>query len=114
LNFCSSDHANAAKRPKLKLCYTIISDIASHDAPVATFSIYPNPAHGVITLSLQSSVTGENLQVNILNLQGQTVYHGVVLPGEHNIDVSHLSSGLYICHVRSQSGAGSAQKLVIR
>jgi hypothetical protein len=52
-------------------------------------SIYPNPANNVVTVN-----ANQNTIVSILNLQGKVLDQIAVSKGQQ-IDVSHLSSGVY-------------------
>ena len=58
--------------------------------------LYPNPANNSINIKLTSSLTGQNLQIEIYTMQGQLVIRKLA-EGIHNynLDVSMLAQGLY-------------------
>lgn len=82
------------------------------DEPKETYAIYPNPSSGELRVVL----TGEeikNKEMEILNPGGQVVKR-VRLANEINtIDVSGLSSGLYLVRIADQEKNHKVRKLVI-
>ena len=59
-----------------------------------TFSVYPNPAKGFITIETEE----ENAVYEIVNIMGQTVFSGS-LNGAKQVNVSGLSDGMYFIKV---------------
>lgn len=73
---------------------------------VLNLRIYPNPANtdkGDINITFNQSVlrNAEPIRVQIFNIRGQLVYEDTVLTARsesnHNINISKLPSGIYIC-----------------
>jgi len=62
-----------------------------------TVVLYPNPNHGLFYISINSE-TPEELTIQVMNSQGQTVYirkgYGLSLRQEP-VDVQHLPRGMY-------------------
>lgn len=57
--------------------------------------IFPNPTKGKIT------VKADDIEkIEVLNLQGKEIYFGT----EKEIDLGHLSKGIYIIKVTTQKG----------
>jgi hypothetical protein len=80
-------------------------------APAAhAFSIFPNPASGVVTLSLPANY--ENASVQIVNALGKTV--GLTAAKNHTIDVSTLAAGVYSVIVFSEADVLGTSRLVIK
>ncbi|HEU4496382.1 MAG TPA: T9SS type A sorting domain-containing protein [Flavobacterium sp.] len=76
-----------------------------------TFSAYPNPSKGLVTISSDSDM---NLQsVNVTDLNGRTV-KSVKLDGSSSaqVNISDLSSGVYMMNISSDQG--SATKKIIK
>jgi len=72
-------------------------------------SLSPNPATSTVTI-----VSNENvLQVNVLNLNGQSVLENYNQSSSFNIDVSDLPSGLYVVQIQTRSGS-MIEKLSVR
>ena len=63
------------------------------DKPILDINIYPNPLSN--HLNIDNNFTS-NLDIQLVNILGQTVFKGLCHQGKHTIDVSHLSNGLYI------------------
>jgi len=74
------------------------------DFKLIQFSIYPNPSESVISIVSDSNIE----QVNIYSLQGILIKNVSEI---NDIDISHLSSGLYFIEVLSEKGK-SVQKFI--
>ena len=72
--------------------YGDFEGIDQHEAPENDMmAVYPNPAQGEMTLSLEGLRRYE-----IIDMNGQTVMQGAANGNRHTIDVSNLASGLYL------------------
>lgn len=80
-------------------------------ADLISFSLYPNPATDLIRVELLHS---EQLYWTIFSMDGRQVLEGAFAPGEnnHQISLSSLSSGMYVFHLRADSGRSSSQILM--
>ncbi|MFI1770866.1 T9SS type A sorting domain-containing protein [Thalassobellus citreus] len=67
---------------------------------VSSFSITPNPANNLVTLSF-GKVNANNISVNIYNIQGKQILKAskTLQNKSVTLDVSHLKSGLYFLKV---------------
>ena len=78
--------------------------------------IYPNPATSTINVRLDN-VSGSDMKLNILNINGQSVYEarGLNLTENHEIQipVNNIASGLYQL-VLSTASQSYSEKLVVR
>lgn len=68
------------------------------------FKIFPNPAHDMITLEMNADDT-----VRIFNMNGSKVLEKKLAAGRHEINVNHLSQGVYTVQVN-----GKSERLVIK
>jgi hypothetical protein len=78
----------------------------------SSFSIYPNPATGNVTI--EHSLTQDNIRVSVYNVQGQNVLQHLEpssASGKFDMDVSALPPGIYIVQI-SAGGATAVKKLV--
>ena len=78
-----------------------------------TFTVYPNPANGVLTVSVRlpqcdSPTTGQT-EYQIFNLMGQTLLQGRISAETQQIDISTLPAGMYFISVGKQT-----EKFVVR
>jgi hypothetical protein len=79
------------------------------------FSIYPNPAHDNITVSIYANEpTGFMMQLK--DVSGRTVFSQSSTGAEglnlFNLDLSHLSKGVYMLDVKSTSNSWKSKVLV--
>ena len=82
----------------------------SPSAGLGTFTIYPNPANGVLTIQ-HSSLTTSNAShfsihhsaFRITNLMGQTVLSGNINAETQQIDIANLPTGMYFINVGEQT-----------
>jgi hypothetical protein len=86
-----------------------ISEIVS--APILSdnksFSVYPNPSTGIITIT---ALNGDARNYEVFNLQGTLVKMGTVDSGQTTIDLSELEDGMYFI----RSGADSGKILLMK
>lgn len=76
-----------------------------------SYALYPVPASDRITMEWNED---EKATLMVYNLQGQMVWTGTVdgNSGKNNIDVSQLSSGIYVMHIQT-SNIFQTQRFVI-
>ncbi len=70
-------------------------------------NVYPNPFNDLLNIELTGNVNIKTISVQ--NMQGQTVYKSDYFP---QINVSKLSSGLYLLHIEYNQGNTAVFKLV--
>lgn len=83
---------------------------------VNILSVYPNPANNNATVAFEV-VKGGNVEVNLVNLLGQTVKsfeYGKVTNGKYELkmDLNNVNAGVYMVNVKV-AGSETTQKLVI-
>ena len=74
----------------------------SPSAGLGTFTIYPNPANGVLTIQ-HSSFSIHHSAFRITNLMGQTVLSGNINAETQQIDIANLPTGMYFINVGEQT-----------
>ena len=77
-----------------------------------SFSVYPNPASEVVTLTMNKAFN-EKVIMNIYNATGMLIKTETLLQNQQQINMGDLSNGLYIIEIRAKSWAGK-QKLLIQ
>ena len=76
--------------------------------------VYPNPANDKITIQYS---TQDDVTIEILDLQGKTVYSSIQASGFNqkiNLDISKLSNGLYTILVKDTTSQGVRKLSVVR
>lgn len=80
-----------------------------------SFSFYPNPSTGLISLSTENSQTGKNIKVEVFDIHGNQVYTGA--GDDHvslgTIDLSGQPKGMYFIRVNDEKGIRS-KKLILQ
>lgn len=72
------------------------------------FSIYPNPTNNVLNLSVKNCLVIN--QINVVDLNGRTVKTiNNVLNSETEINVSDLTSGVYMLNVKTNEGVATSK-----
>lgn len=62
--------------------------------------LYPNPSGGDLKLALPDHLNARGYQVQILDLQGRTVYKGLFDQKEVTINTSNMKAGIYMAIVK--------------
>jgi len=91
-----------------------VQDIWQNDLSISEFnqpiniSLYPNP----VTSNTFQITTTTNLDINIYNVLGKLVLAHKITPNDDDVDVSNLSSGIYLVKIKSKNQ--SVTKKLIR
>lgn len=75
-------------------------------------NIYPNPADGVLHISLQG-VSTYTYQVSMTNVVGQIVYKGTLKSQDNKIAVGSLPEGMYIVRIQDNGGNVTERKVIV-
>ncbi|MCX6208280.1 MAG: T9SS type A sorting domain-containing protein, partial [Bacteroidetes bacterium] len=84
------------------------SVIGDKDAIVST--LYPNPAHSTINLTVKTLVGSGSIVVT--DLYGKTVKQQALSMGTNTINISSLAKGMYLVSVITETGK-QTQKVVV-
>ncbi len=76
-----------------------------------SLALYPNPTNGIVTIELPKESTNGNFR--LLNINGKEVFNQNLNSSSNQIDVSHLSTGIYFYRYRDNK-QGHAGKLVLQ
>ncbi|AWA29457.1 cadherin [Flavobacterium magnum] len=87
------------------------TSLGVNDVEKSPFSVYPNPAHG--TFAVHSGTGAFPLQITVFDISGKKLLSRTIESDNENIDVSGLSSGLYLVNAQDNSGMPSVSRLVI-
>jgi len=92
----------------------IDTSLSVDDYNLNNISIYPNPTNTELTINFSNNTTASSCKVSIYNVQGNVVKTiGHNLASIEKINVSNLSSGLYILKINANNGEQLIHKLVI-
>lgn len=111
LAFCSKDHSDVTKHPRLRVYYTTCAVSAVHESLKNNFSftIFPNPSADDIELVLGSSKQESPVEITIMDQLGQVVLNRTTQYMEQQklkLSVSTLPQGIYFVQVSTATGRG--------
>jgi len=84
----------------------LVIGINERTTPKNEFLIFPNPSKGILKLQLNANI----FEVAIKDIQGKTVFQ---TKNENELNLSHLSKGVYFIEVRTTAGS-AIQKLILK
>ncbi len=99
--FCSSDHPNAVKHPKLELCYTEAVGIAEKSTDAMNVLLFPNPANDRLFIKTNDM---EVEQINIYNTNGTLAMSAASIIN-NQLSIVNLSTGIYIAEIISKEAS---------
>ena len=79
----------------------------------SAIKIYPNPTDGQLTIELLKKTLGENNSIEIRGISGQLVLTESLNSIKKQLDISHLSKGIYFITVRNAVRV-ETKKLVLK
>ena len=83
-----------------------VYELIHHDLEETTttgFSVYPNPANGVLYIETCHGASLQNQTYHINNLMGQTLLHGSIDSENQQIDINELPAGMYFILIGEQT-----------
>ena len=82
----------------------------------STLNVFPNPSNGNVTIDYASTQQSD-LTISVVNTLGATVYSSTIAGTNgtlnQNIDLSHLTKGIYMVNVASENSV-TTKKLIIQ
>ncbi len=77
---------------------------------LATFTMYPNPANNVLNIKSASSIE----KVDIYNIVGKQILSTKGFVNSTEINISNLSSGVYLVKIIDQNNNSAIKKLILK
>ncbi len=90
--FCSSDHSDTTRHPKLVVTYTTPDAIFDNEQEQNLFEIFPNPTSDLINIDIIST---DNAVIEIYNVDGQLILSQPDIRKQEQIDISRWTNGCY-------------------
>ncbi len=91
--------------------YNAIANSTSDISEKNNISVFPNPTHDYFTIQLHDVSQGPN-RIELTDISGKIVHaENISFNGRYQVDISHLSKGIYFLTVSSNSGL-QTQKLI--
>ena len=79
------------------------SGIESNNAGGAAIKVYPNPVKG--SLHIETPMDMGTMQIEICDLAGRTIQHGLLSPGNNTLYIQSLRPGLYLYRISRPGGS---------
>lgn len=76
------------------------------------FSVYPNPAHDVLNITLKAGLASDS-NVAVFDIQGRQVVAKKLSSASDSIDINHLSAGFYIVKL-TQGNKQYVKKVMVK
>ena len=118
LPFCSKDHSNPAKHPRLRVTYTCdfqsVSELPNNISSIACF---PNPAKEVVNFSIDSKIYG-NGTISVYDGQGKFInsiavsINSNLYDNVHSINTSSFSTGMYYYVIQFEGDQKSGKFII--
>ncbi len=88
-------------------CQCCSSAVALNEAHPADFelNVYPNPSSGVFNIDSDTRIK----HVQLYDLSGKLIYQNTLNALKNILDLSHLSSGLYVLNIQTEKGIKSVK-----
>ncbi len=74
---------------------SITDGTATESLAALGFSVYPNPSEGLIQIELEDNTAN----IEVLDINGQLLYTNPTMTNQHQIDLSHFVSGVYLLKI---------------
>lgn len=89
---------------------TVTSTVGVTEIENGSFTLFPNPSQGMVTLSMEGIATGD-ISMEIIDVTGKTVFtQNVLFDGNktnYNLDLSSLENGTYLINISMQEGTAT-------
>ncbi len=97
MNFCTSDHEDLLKHPKLEICYSVNNQIRDYNKK-KMLTCYPNPNNGKFNIDLKN-INLDKGTIQILDYSEKVLKTRMICNDELFVDISDLQNGFYIIKV---------------
>lgn len=100
LLFCSSNHPDINKHPKIEVCYsTPVNTQYGLNNDLISFNLYPNPSSGIVNVKINLFDSNQNAILEIFTLQGLKVKTFEINNEISSINLQSYSSGVYLVNL---------------
>ncbi len=87
--------------------YNVLSGV--NNTKTFDYNVYPNPAKNNVNIKLSNVLSSEKVDVLIKNISGQTISKHSFNADNISLDISDLSSGLYLLQINTETGTQTAK-----
>lgn len=87
--------------------YNVLSGV--NNIKTFDYNLYPNPAKNNVNIKMSNGLSTERVEVMVKNISGQTISKHMFNAENINLDISDLTSGLYLLQIKTQTGTQTAK-----
>ncbi len=102
MNFCSSDHVDNTKHPKIEICYSYAVSVNETVADEIRFNVYPNPARNTVTVELGNDQQ-EDYSIELINTLGEVMKRITNAKQLETIEIINYPKGVYVIRVTNDN-----------
>lgn len=77
------------------------------------FSIYPNPANEVLSISIAKELDLTNATVSLVDFSGRVILNQSINSAESRININHLPNGVYVLKLHLEDEISTFKKITI-
>jgi fibronectin type 3 domain-containing protein len=71
------------------------NSLAKEENKNFTVALYPNPSNGLFEVALNHNISGTNLKMEVVDLNGKMIYQDEIQNGVNYINLQNIESGIY-------------------
>lgn len=113
MNFCSSDHPDRDKHPKLFVCYSIPTGLAQLPGRNLSLVLYPDPAMDKLFVKLDYADFSSHIILTIRNAVGETIRQVLLTSTTTLIELGKTAPGIYFYQLQNDLGIMNTGKITI-
>jgi len=87
-------------------CINVVSLGMNENMALEGISFSPNPTNGQVLISMDGLISGI---VSVYDIQGKRVLETIPVENGSSFDLSHLQSGVYMIHIKTENGFGTSR-----
>ena len=90
----------------------VLAVLSVEETKNVVFSIHPNPVNDAFTISMLNST--DSFSIELYSITGKLFYkEDIANATNHTVDVSNLSYGVYLVHLKGENGVTQVQKIIV-
>ncbi len=93
--------------------YTYLPETFQRGSSTAEIKMFPNPARSQTTVYVNSIKEQDRGEMVVYNTNGTVVMRNIIQPGNNNVNVNNLATGIYLVKVFTKDRSIYTQQLVV-
>lgn len=93
--------------------YSYLPETFQRGSSTAEVKMFPNPARSQTTIYINSIKEQDRGEMVVYNTSGTAVMRNIIQPGNNNVNVSNLASGMYTIKILTKDRSIYTQQLMV-